>query len=241
MSTPVTPPTLIQTLEPQWVKTYAAFIKAHHTLFIILALAGFSFYGYSRAVSAWDAHEQRQDTLAQQKVTADATANQQLLTQLATQKANFDATLKANQAQVTLLLSQLKQRQVQDNALPLPELGARWSTLLNLPPAAIVATPDNKLTLTSDASHATVNALEQLPVLTNQLSLATVNLAGCQQVTAQQDKVIAGLNVQLTDTNTARAADQKLAKAAQKKAWLKGFKWGAIAGFVGGLFVAHKI
>ena len=241
MSTPTTPPTLLQTLEPQWVKTYAAFIKAHHTLFIILALAAFGFFGYSKAITAWDHHEQRLDSVAQQKVTADATANQQLLTQLAAQKANFDATLKANQALVTLLLSLLKARQVQDNALPLPDLGARWSTLLNLPPAAIVATPDNKLTLTSDASHATVNALEQLPVLTNQLSLATANLAGCQQVTAQQDKVIAGLNTQLTDTNTARAADQKAAKAAQKKAWLKGFKWGAIAGFVGGLFVAHKI
>jgi hypothetical protein len=53
--------------------------------------------------------------------------------------------------------------------------------------------------------------------------------------------VIAGLNVQLTDTNAARLADQKLAKAAQKKAWLKGFKWGAVAGFIGGIFVAHKI
>jgi hypothetical protein len=235
-----TTPTLLQTLEPQWVKTYAAFIKAHHTLFIILALAAFSFYGYSKAINAWDAHEQRLDNVAQQKVVADATTNQQLASQLVTLKANFDATQKANQAQITLLLSQLKAQQVKDAALPLPDLGSRWSVLLNLPPAAIEATPDNKLTLTSDAAHATVNALEELPVLTNQLALTTATLTGCQQVTTQQDKVIAGLNTQLMDTNTARAADQKAAKAAQKKSWLKGFKVGVIVGFVGGLF-AHKI
>lgn len=235
-----TTPTVLQSLEPHWVHVYAAFIKAHEKLFIILALAGFAFFGYSKAISAWDQHQQRQDAVAQQKVVADATANQQLLTQLEAQKANFDATLKANQATVTLLLSQLKARQVQDNSLPLPELGARWSALLNLPPAAIVATPDNKLTLTSDASHTTVNALEQLPVLQNELTLTAANLTGCQQVTAQQDKVISGLNVQLTDTNAARIADQKLAKAEQKKSWLKGFKVGVIVGFLGGLF-AHKI
>jgi hypothetical protein len=235
-----TPPTLLQTLEPQWVKTYAAFIKAHHTLFIILALAAFAFFGYSKAISAWDAHEQRQDAVAQQKVTADATANQQLQAQLTTQKANFDAALKASQAQVTLLLTQLKVRQAQDDQLPLPDLGNRWSTLLNLPAGAITATPDNKLALTPEASHATVNALEELPVVQNELTLSAANLAGCQQVAAQQDKVIAGLNTQLTDTNAARVADQKLAKVEQKKSWLRGFKVGVIVGFFGGLF-AHKI
>jgi hypothetical protein len=141
------------------LENYLAFFKSHEKFFIILVVAVFSFFGYSKAISAWDAHEQRLDSVAQQKVTADATATQQLTTQLATLKAQNDASQRANQAQITLLLSQLKQRQVQDNALPLPDLGERWSTLLNLPPAAIVATPDNKLTLTSDASHATVSAL----------------------------------------------------------------------------------
>jgi hypothetical protein len=236
-----TTPTPIVSIVPTWVTAYTTFIKAHEKLLIIIALAAFAFYGFTKAETAWDNHLQRTDD---KKVAVDNTINQQLASQLETLKANFAATEKANETQITLLLSQLKARQVQDDALPLPQLSSRWAELLGQPTAQIVPTKDipagtditNTVTVSAGAAHATVDALEKLPVLTNQLTLTTADLTVCKQVSAKQDQVIAGLNTTVTDVTKAR--NQAEADLQKQKSRNKFF---AILSFVGGMVVGHRL
>ncbi len=237
-------PSLVSVLEPQWVKTWLSFVKGHERLLIIVLGAALAFHFYSKAINAWDAHEQRMDSVAQQQVIAtqkqvdaDATANKQLAAQLEQMRAQYLATQRQLEAAIAAETAALKNRTAQDNALPLPDLGIRWTTLLDLKPGDIITTYDNKLAVTAEASHTTVNELEKVPVLTQQLAQTNVELSGCKTLSTKQDSMIAGLNTQITDSNSAltaeknaRVADAKLAKAAQRKSFVRGFKWGFAAG-----------
>lgn len=238
-TTPATP--TLASLEPHWVQVYTSFIKAHEKLLLIVVGGFLLFHMYDKGVTAWANHEQRVANAQQVKVVTDEAANKQLQEQLAEMQIQFKAADAARRAQIATLAAQLKSQQEADKIMPLPDLGNRWATLINLPPTSIVATPDNKMTVTGDVAHATVNQLEQVPVLTKQNTLLTNDLNECKVVSGQQDKTIAGLNTELTDEKSARAADARAAKAAQRKAWLRGFKWGAITGFVAGVFVGHGV
>jgi hypothetical protein len=226
---------------PQWIKSWVAFVKGHETLAVVVIAAALTFHFYSKAISAWTDHDKRVATIAQQKVDADTTANAQLTLQLEQMKAQFVAAEARSQAQIAAIVSSLQARQVQDSNLPLPELGQRWTSLLNLKEGDITATSDNKMVLTPDAAHVTVNELEKVPALTEELVQSNADLAGCKQVTTKQDEVITGLNKQLTDEQGARKADAALAKVQQKKSWIRGFKWGFIGGLVTGLFLGHGV
>jgi hypothetical protein len=231
------------------------FVKGHEKFLMIVLGAALAFHFYSKAITAWDQHEQRLDSVAQQqvvatqqKVDADAVANKALADQLAQMQAQFIISEAQLRSQIAAETAALKNRTAQDNALPLPDLGTRWSTLLNLGAGQIVVTPDNKLALTPDASHATVNELEKVPVLTQELTQTTTDLTGCRTLVGKQQDMITGLNNQITDSGAAltaekaaREADAKLAAAKQKKSWLNGFKVGAIVGFVAGVFAGHTI
>jgi hypothetical protein len=231
MSTQPNPPTTLWTsIEPHWVHNYAVFIKAHEKLLAIVALAAFGFYGYSKGIDAWDRHEQRLDNIAQQNVDAAHQQNADLVKQLADLKTSVDARAKASDAQIAALRKELSDRQAIDHNLPMPELGQRWSELLSLPPGEVTPAPDNKMLLTENASHVTVNELEKVPVLVETVVQREAELAGCNQVRAKQEETIAGKDKEIVAVNDARTADAKLAKAAQKKAWKNGFKWGFGAG-----------
>lgn len=263
MSTTPQPAVTLASLEPQWVKTWVTFVKGHEKFLVIVLGAALAFHFYSKAITAWDQHEQRLDNVAQQqviatqqKVDSDAAVNKQLADQLAQLKDQFARSEASLRAQIAAETAALRNRTAQDNALPMPQLAQRWSTLLNLQPGNVWATIDtppgtvltNDITLTPDAAHATVAELEKVPVLTQQLEQTNTNLTGCKVVAAKQDTVIAGLNTQIADSNTAltaektaRADDAKLAAAKQRKSWIKGFKVGAIVGFVAGVFAGHSL
>lgn len=225
-----TQPSLLQAIEPHWVHNYAVFIKAHEKLLAIVALAAFGFYGYSKGIDAWDRHEQRLDNIAQQNVDAAHKQNADLMQQLADLKVSVDARAKTSEAQIAALRKELRDRQAIDQNLPTPELGQRWSELLSLPPGEVAPAPDNKMLLTENASHVTVDELEKVPVLTETLVQREAELAGCNQVRAKQDETITGKDSEITALNDARKADAKLAAIEKKKAWKNGFKWGFGAG-----------
>lgn len=242
MSTPSNPVIVpVGSLVPAWVHTYTAFIKAHEKLLIIVAASFLTFHFYSKAINAWNAHEQRQVNLDQQKIDALHQENVTLAQQLADLKIIVDNNAKAHAVQNAASHTQTQQQQQVDQQLPLPDLGQRWATLLNLQPGAITAIPDNKLTVTEPAARTTVSALETIPDLTLTLTNTQADLAGCNQVRAKQDEALIGANNELVAEKKARVDDAKLAKAAQRKSWLRGFKWGFVGGFISGVFVGHSV
>jgi hypothetical protein len=225
-----TTPNPIATLVPSWVHNYAAFIKAHEKLLIIAAASFLTFHFYSKAINAWEAFDKRRVNIDQQKIDSQHQENATLAEQLSALKITVDTNAKLAAQQIAASHKQTQQQQLLDLQLPLPNLGQRWITLLNLQPGDITATPDNKLAVTESASHTTVNALETIPDLTLTLSKTKSELDGCNTVRSKQDETIAGVNNELVLEKKGRTDDAKLAKAAQRKAWKNGFKWGFGAG-----------
>jgi len=68
------------------------------------------------------------------------------------------------------------------------------------------------------------------------------NLTTAQQkVIDAQDKYNGLLEKQIAQGDAACQAQIKIEKTNTKKAYLKGFKWGLITGFLSGIFVGHSI
>ena len=239
---PVSPQTsLLGMIEPSWLHKYAAFIKVHEKLLIVAGCLVAGFYFYSKGIDYLDRRDARQATAAQQVVNADVVTNQQLVGQLAQLRAQVAIDTAQQIAKIKVAQAAAAAHQAIDQNLPLPDLASRWAYLANLQPGDITPTADNKLLLTDAGARATVKQLENLPALTETIVQTDAELAGCNQVSGKKDEVIAGLNKQIADTAAARKVDAKAAKAAQRKSWLNGFKWGFVGGFVSGVFVGHAI
>ena len=239
---PVSPQTsLLGMIEPSWLHKYAAFIKVHEKLLIVVLCLVAGFYFYSKGIDYLDRRDARQATAAQQVVNADVVTNQQLTSQLSQLREQVSADTAKQISKIKAAQAAATQHQVIDQTLPLPDLANRWAYLVMLQPGDITPTADNKLLLTDAGARATVKQLENIPALTETIVQTDAELAGCNQVSGKKDDVIAGLNKQIADTAEARKVDAKAAAAAQRKSWLKGFKWGVVVGFVGGVFVGHAI
>lgn len=231
-------------LTPNWIlnteaiiKHWATFIKAHEKLVLIIGVGALLFHFGEKGLNAWENHDKRVATIAQQKVDADTTANKALSEELANLKLEIAAKNLQLEAQITASKQKLIVQQKIDSNLPLPDLSARWESLLALSPGSVTSQPNGTVVVSGDGAHTTVNEIEKVPQLTEQLLDTQNELKGCAVLSAKKDDAITGLNKQLTDEQAARKDDQKLAAVKQKKAWLRGFKWGAIVGFVGGIWV----
>lgn len=231
----------LQTIETL-VKHWVTFVKAHEKLVLIIGALLVSYWLGQRIITAWDAHDARLATIAQAKVDADATANKANADKLVALQKQVDAATKVANAAITQKHQETVQHQKVDQTLPLPDLANRWANLLALAPQEFIATPDNKVTVSDVAAHATVNELEKIPDLTLQVNKLTDNLNGCTAVRAQQDTTITGLNASLVDEHAARVADAKVAKEKERHAGLKWFKIGYVAGAasVAAVWIIHK-
>ena len=233
-------PTWILTTEAI-VKHWVTFIKGHEKLIVIIGLGALLFHFGEKGLSAWENHDKRIANIAQQKVDTDAAANQTLATELANLKLEIAAKNLQLEAQIAASKQKLVVQQKIDANLPLPELSNRWISLLALPADSITPKPDGTIAITTDAAHTTVNEIEKVGPLTEQLLDTQNELKGCSVLSAKKDDAITGLNKQLTDEQAARKDDQKLAAVKQKRAWMRGFKVGAIVGFIGGVFIGHGV
>ena len=229
--------TTIESLVKHWV----TFVKGHEKLVMILVFAFLSYHFAMKGFTAWENHDKRVSAIAQQKVDTDTANNKALAEELAQLRVEIAAKNAQLEAKIAVNKQKVIVQQKIDANLPLPDLSKRWETLLVLSEGSITPKPDGTITVTTDAAHATVNELEKVPQLTEQVIDTQAELQGCNTLSAKKDDAITGLKGQLADEQTARKDDQKLAKVQQRKAWLRGFKWGAVAGFIGGVFIGHGI
>jgi hypothetical protein len=220
------------------------FLKEHERLAIVVIIAALIWIGYGKVEGIIAAHDQ--SVLAQQKLITDAqvkqnaalavqvqqdAANQQALqTKLETQNATL---VQAN----VQLAATLTGRQKQDAALNIASLAARWNQLVPTANASAVATGD--LQVSQAGGIATVQALEQVPVLRQELTNETAQKQNADQVIAQQTtsttdltKQVTGLNLQIVD-QTKQCTDQiAVVRAQAAKSKRRWFIIGYIAGFM---------
>ena len=182
------------------------------------------------AVAAQQLKEQEaKDAAITAQVAQLSSQYQALVTQVTAQNAQLAASM-ANRTVV------LQQQQAADKTMPLPDLGARWATLAGVDRSELSANTTG-ITVTDTAARATVDKLEQVPVLTQNLKDETTvatntqqELASANGVIAGQNQQIAGLQLTITDDDKACKAQVAAEKAEANKSKRKWFISGALAG-----------
>lgn len=220
-----------------WIKA----VKAHEKLLLSLGVGLFLLKLYGSGLNAWVNHDVRASNIEAQKVQVDVASNKTLADQLASlqvQVANQSATLaKAISDRNT----QVVQQQKNDASMTDIELAARWATLIKVTPQEVTTSSvPNTLQVSDNAAHATVDQLETLPACQANLADIQTELASEKGLVSTQSASITGLNGQLVDERASHVADVNTEKVKARRSFLRGFKLGAIAGFIGGLFV-HKV
>lgn len=221
---------------------YIQFLKAHEKLLLCLGAGLLLIHLYGSSLNAWIDHDKRTASLDAQKVAADTTANKALSDQLAALQTQVNATTAALQKDIFNRNATTAKQQQTDATMTEVELAQRWAQLIKVKPEEVTTSSvPNNLQISDNAAHITVNDLEALPTCQANLADTATQLTGEKQIVAAQTADITGLNGQLVDEKKSHVADVNLEKAKAKRSFLRGFKWGAVAGFVGGWFVRGKI
>ena len=231
---------------------YIAWFKAHERLVLLLAAGFFAVHFYGKGLDFLIKHDQAQAQIANQqaqsaatKFTQDDQRSEALLQQLALMQSQLQQTNQRIDQVMQQRAAQTVQQKKQDDQSAPPELAARLRTLVGVGNIS-VANPLGDVTFSLDAAHKVADDEEDLLKVTGDVKDLNTKLVACQTVADKQADTINGLNgtIQggkeaLATEQIAHAKDVKTLNAEKKKAWLNGFKWGAITGFLGSLFV-HK-
>jgi hypothetical protein len=237
------------------LEKYLAFFKAHERTVIILLVLGFGAHMYGRWIDLQSAKKDAQVAALTQTVAQDKATVANLAQQASTAASQYQAALDSASRQVASLTQALKQESAllaqnrqTDAGLDMPALATRLDQLTPGMPSDGVTVESNGLALTAPASHAVVAQLEAVPVLTNELTAAQATVAsdqtalqaGGKALDACQAQVV-GLNKSVVDITAKDTADIAAGKLEAKKQFRRGFKWGAITGFIGGIFTMHAL
>ena len=231
-----------------------SWIKAHERFLLVvlgLLVAGFLIWKYlDHSAAVADKKSLQADAVLQQQtvinnnLAAQVKSQGDVLTQLVVQVSQENAALlQAIQVRSTATAVQV----VKDKTLPLPELATRWENLASLQPADITATASG-LVLSDSGSRLTVQALENLPTLTQ-------NLADTQSIVANKDSQISsmtefqgtlqeqvsGLNLQIGDADKACKLQVSAVRADARKSKMKWFLTGIGIGIGGGVAIMTKL
>jgi hypothetical protein len=232
------------------ISSLSAYVKLHERL-IGLVLAAAVIWGVSGKIESVVAkHDKSQETQAQIVASAQQSKDAALATQAAQQAEQYkelsDKVAAQNaaleQANITLATALAKQQHT-DDTMPLPELAQEWTKLVpGMAPNGITFAldPNGQITLTDDAAHKTVDQLEQVPVLTQQLAnsqaeakndLSLLTASNGQVTTLNQE--VTGLNLQLVDNQKVCTVQIAVVKANAAKSKRRWFLMGIVAGFLG--------
>ena len=239
------------TTATHWIEKWIAFVKAHERLLIVLLVLAFGGHAYSAFLN-WDAARKDAQVAALTQTVAQDKATEANLAITASQAASdakvaLDASRAAN-VSLTQALQQIKgnlaHQQTVDDQSNLPTLAGRMVDLVPNSHISDVTVGNTGLTLDTVISHLTVSQLELVPALQGELKdetqIAAVDQMALTTATAATTACQAdssALKTTVADQDKKFSAEVADAKVREKKAFRKGFKWGAVAGFIGGLFV----
>jgi hypothetical protein len=221
-------PMNLQTIETAIKNIYIPWLKSHEKLVVIALASLLAWHFYGAGLQAWIDHDKRlQSTADAQNQTVQA----QLIA-LSKQVADTNARIDAAMAQRA---SQTQQAKKQDDSLAPAELASRIQAQLGVGTVKYETTDApllNQLVFDDAASHKVADDEEDLLQLKGDVQDLNTKLVACNQLSTEKDQA-------LTTEKQAHVADVNLEKAKSKKSFWRGFKLGAITGFIGGLLI-HK-
>jgi hypothetical protein len=222
---------ILQTIET-FIGHWVTVIKAHEKLLLALILAFTLIHFGNKAYDAYGDHLKSVANADNVKIAQIEQSNAKIEADLLALKASVDAKAKVDDQRIATAKNTIIVKQKQDAALPLPELAKHWNTdlLPNVSADSIIPLSNGTLSVSTDAAHATVNELEKVQPLQDQLIATNDKLQGCTSVRAQQDVDIAGLKTVYAAEQHARVDDAKQAKHDARTAYFKGLKHGLIIG-----------
>lgn len=215
---------------------WIAFIQAHEKLILVGAASLLLWHFGDKVVSAYEAAHKSQQSADNQQIAQLHQDNVTLAQTLAQMQANYTSQIANLNAKIAAKQNATVIQQKTDAALPLPDLSARWESLLVLSPGSITPQPNGTVAVTTDAAHSTVNELEKVPQLMEQVLDTQTELKSCTDLSAQKDKTIQGAQAELAAEKKGRADDKAVAKDNQRKSFWKGTKIGAAVA-TGAIFV----
>lgn len=174
----------------------------HIILTVILAASGLLLTW--KIIAHYDKVDKDQADLAKVQVQADIQKAQLQANQTKTDTTDLQS--KINQlvasnnnlrAGLADLQSKLLSQRKQDDNLSLSDLSTRWSMLTGVPGSEFQPNPTG-IQVSAAGSHATVNQLEELPVVQQELKLSQDNSSKKDDTIASQQKVITDAQAELT-------------------------------------------
>jgi hypothetical protein len=228
-----------------------------HERLLIVAIAALVIYlGYVKVTNILANHDSAQLQQAQIVASQQATQNAALAKQAqddAVQLKALTDKLEAQNQQLananTTLATALSQHQRTDATLPPSDLAQRWAQLIpNMPAAGVTVSPDNTMKVTQAGAVATVQQLEQVPVLKQEFDNETAQKNNDDQLLGAANKSIGdlnlqvvGLNKQITDNAAVCAAQIKVVKDDARKSKRKWFWFGFVSGFLSRQFIGKGL
>ena len=222
--------------------TVSEIFKTHEKLILALVAAGVLWFSLGKIEGVIARHDDATLKATTLLATNDATKNAALAAQAAVDNAAYAAlAAKVNAENAALvnantaLAAALTKQQKVDATLPPTELVARWNTLV---PAANAAVTPNGVTLPALGATATVEQLEQLPVLQTELSNSNTEKQNVDALLLSSNGEVSVLNTQIGQLqktivdDKAQCADQlkvQADKAHKRERWYAII--GAILGF----------
>ena len=251
MSTTVSTPTGTTVTTTTGAHAYFEFLKVHETLIIAIGTILLVLFLGNKWLNNRAAVAVAQYDAAKQALVIQVTANEQLAKQATDQAAQYQKLLAQVTAQNAALVTQINHRDqaviVQQQALatlPLPQVGARWVQLLDVPPATVVYTTSGLL-VSDDTARKTVQELELVPVLkADNADLQKISSGKDQQLVqltalnTTLNSQIGGLNLQIVDEQKACSTQVTAIKATAAKSKRNWFLTGL---GIGGTVAAYLV
>lgn len=224
----------------------------HERLIIVAIVVVGLWFGYGKYVQMRIDHDAAALKQAQVVATQQAAQDAALAKQVQADKDQLQALtdkVTAQNQQLTAanvaLATALSRQQHTDATLPPNELAQRWAQITpSMPAGGVTVTPDNAMKVTQAGAVATVQQLEQVPVLTQQLANETSQknnddllLAGSNKNITDLSLQVVGLNKQIVDNQTVCTDSINLVKAQAAKSKRKWFVIGYVAGFLSRQFL----
>jgi hypothetical protein len=237
---------------PQELSKISLYAKAHERLLMVILALPFLWIVSGRIQQVIADHDNANLNAAKITLAAQVEMNEKTAALVAKQKADYDTLASKYQAQdaalaqanVALVNALTKQQKV-DAKMTDPELAARWNQLV---PAAAVTITNGQAALPDAGAHATVNELEKVPVLTQQLTNEQTQLSNVNALLLASNGRVVTLNglVDGKDAELKKAVlvcqDKiKVVKDADRKSKRRWFVIGFVAGFASRQVIKHYL
>jgi hypothetical protein len=213
---------------------YLTWIKTHEKLLIVAALVLFSLHVYDSARQAYVDHLKRQDDVAAQTAQASNLQNIQIQEQLTDLRKTVDAQIASLKAADTQRAIDTQKQKQTDDALGGQQLAARLQSLLNVNSGDVTWSPTPGTVIFSlPAAHDVADVVDDKNKLTADVQSLQTQLKDENSVVIKQTDAIVSANVAFADEKKFHEKDVDLLNAKMHRQWMKGFKWGVVAGTVG--------